>query len=89
MEQRLGLEQEIDEPGAGNRNGATFAHSGRERGNDLLGQGAGVEFAGLRVGEDTIGLKVTVARIGRPHLGTKALGLQAGGDGGGSQGLVQ
>jgi hypothetical protein len=30
-------------------------------------------------------LKVTMPRIGRPHLGTKALGLQAGGDGGGSR----
>jgi hypothetical protein len=40
--------------------------------DDLLAEGAGVLFFTFGEGEGAVGLKITVGRVGHPHLGLEA-----------------
>jgi hypothetical protein len=57
----------------------------RQRRHQLVGDRAGRDFGLSGVGQDAIGLKVAVRRVGGAHLRGEFGGIQSGGAGGGFQ----
>jgi len=56
------------------QNSVVFGGKGRDQ---LIGNGAGIQFAGFGVAQDAVGLKIAVARVGGTQLGTERSRLQA------------
>jgi len=84
-----GLEAEVDEARAGDADLEDLAQAGGQGGDDLVGDGPGVELAGLGVAQHPVGLEVAVPRIGRAQLRRERIGFQPGGLGGGLHGSLE
>ena len=88
-EQRSRRESEIDEARTGDGGGAKFQCGGGQGGDELFGDGAGVEFTGFGVGEHAVGLEIAVSRVSGAQLRVKSLGFELGAGGGGSEGCIE
>ena len=86
---RRGLGGEIDETRTGDRHVVSRFYVSGYCGREFFGQRAGVLLPTFGVGEDAVGLKIAVTRVGGAHLGRKGRAINTCGGGGGFQHRVE
>ncbi len=83
------LQPQIDKAGPGDRDIAEAADVVTQCGNELFGQRPRIGLLLFGVGEDAVGLKIAVRRIGRAHVGSELGRVEPGGPGSRFQGGLE